>query len=192
LGDKAKIKADALPDVVFDGEVTEIGNSPIDSTTSSSQEAKDFKVIVTLKNPSSLLRPGMSCTGDITTHTKHNVLVIPIQALTVRDVEVDKDGNYHPPDLGKKNMNVAAEATSKKSNALKKELEGVFVITENKVARFRPIKTGITGESEIEVVNSLNENETIVSGSFQTLRTIKDGMAVKIDKNAKSQSEKKS
>jgi HlyD family secretion protein len=191
LGDVAQIKVDALPDVVFEGEVTEIGNSPIDST-SSSQEAKDFKVIVTLKNPSSLLRPGMSCTGDITTNTKRNVIAIPIQALTSRDVEVDKDGQYHMPDLSKKNKGAVARAASNKENAPKKELEGVFVISEDKIARFRPIKTGITGESEIEVIENLKENEEIVSGSYQTLRTIKDGASIKVDKANKAQSEKKS
>jgi HlyD family secretion protein len=191
LGDLAQLKVDAIPDAVFDGEVTEIGNSPLDST-SASQEAKDFKVIVTLKKPSTLLRPGMSCTGDITTNTKHNVLVIPIQALTVRDVEVDKDGRYHPPDLSKNAKSNIAEAFSGKESALKKELEGVFVINENKTARFRPVKTGITGESEIEVLDGLKETEQVVSGSFQTLRSIKDGAAIKVDKSAKSQAEKKS
>jgi HlyD family secretion protein len=191
LGDAAQIKVDALPDTIFDGEVTEIGNSPIDST-SSSQEAKDFKVIVTLKKPSSLLRPGMSCTGDITTNTKHNLLIIPIQALTVRDVEVDKDGKYHPPELSKINKGVVDKTASGKENALKKELEGVFVINENRIARFRPIKTGITGESEIEVIDNLKENEEIVSGSFQTLRTIKDGATIKIHKTTKSQTDKNS
>jgi len=191
LGDVAQIKVDALPDVVFEGEVTEIGNSPIDST-SSSQEAKDFKVIVTLKAPSSLLRPGMSCTGDITTNTKRNVIAIPIQALTSRDVEVDKDGKYQMPDLSNKNKGAVARAASNKENAQKKELEGVFVITENKIARFRPIKTGITGESEIEVLENLKENEEIVSGSYQTLRTIKDGAPIKVEKANKAQSEKKS
>jgi len=96
---------DALPNDVFEGEVTEIGNSPIQSSGSSTQEAKDFKVIVTLKNPSSKIRPGMSCTGDIVTETKRDVLVMPIQALTVRDVEVDKDGKYHEPDLSKSKSN---------------------------------------------------------------------------------------
>ncbi len=191
LGNKAYVKVDALPDSVFDGEVTEIGNSPL-TTSTTSQEAKDFKVIITLKNPSSKLRPGMSCTGDITTQTKNNVLVIPIQALTIRDVEMDKDGKYHPPDLNKKNQGAVARADSKKESSQKKELEGVFVINENKVARFRPIKTGITGESEIEVLDNLKEGEEIVSGSFQTLRTIKDGTAVKIEKTNKSDSEKKS
>ncbi len=189
LGDVAQVKVDAVPDVAFEGEVTEIGNSPIESSASS-QEAKDFKVVVTLKNPSAHLRPGMSCTGDITTDTKKNVLVIPIQALTMRDVEVDKDGKYHSPDLNKKNKESIARADSGKDNTPKKELEGVFVINENKIARFRPIKTGIIGESEIEVLENLKQGEEIVSGSFQTLRTIKDGAAIKIE--PKSRSEQKS
>jgi HlyD family secretion protein len=191
LGDVATIKVDALPEVTFEGEVTEIGNSPIDSA-SSSQEAKDFKVIVTLKQPSLLLRPGMSCTGEITTDVKHDVLVIPIQALTVREVEVDKDGKYHPPDLGKKNSTAVVSASTNKDKQQKKELEGVFIIEQNNIARFRPIKTGITGESEIEVTQNLKESEKIVSGSYQTLRTIKDGAVIKVDTAAKSQTEKKS
>jgi HlyD family secretion protein len=190
LGDSAQVKVDALPDVTFEGEVSEIGNSPIKSSTSS-QEAKDFKVIITLKNPSSRLRPGMSCTGDITTDTKQNILVMPIQALTVRDVEVDKDGKYHEPDLTKKKKEKVARADSGKNNSQKKELEGVFVVSENKIVRFRPVKTGITGESDIEVLDNLKEGTEIVSGSFQTLRTIKDGAAIKIDNSTKSQSEKK-
>jgi HlyD family secretion protein len=190
LGDGAQIKVDALPDEVFEGVVTEIGNSPIQSSGSSTQEAKDFKVIVTVKNPSSKIRPGMSCTGDIVTETRQNILVMPIQALTVRDVEVDKDGNYRQPDLAKRKPGSGALASSQKGNIKKKELEGVFVIDENGMARFRAIKTGIAGESEIEVLGNLKEGEEIVSGSFQTLRTIKDGTTVKIDN--KSQSDKKS
>jgi HlyD family secretion protein len=190
LGDSAQIKVDALPNDVFEGEVTEIGNSPIQSSGSSTQEAKDFKVVVTLKSPSSKIRPGMSCTGDIVTDTKRNVLVMPIQALTVRDVEVDKDGKYREPDLNRKKSNSGVQAATRSEKTKKKELEGVFVIDKNSLARFRVIKTGITGESEIEVLENLIEGEEIVSGSFQTLRTIKDGTAVKIDN--RSQSEKKS
>ncbi len=134
----------------------------------------------------------MSCTGEITTDTRRNVIAIPLQALTVRDVEVDKDGKYHMPDLNRKNKSSVARAASEKEDVKKKELEGVFVVTENKIARFRPIKTGITGESEIEVLENLNEKEEIVSGSYQTLRTIKDGATVKIDKASKSQTDKKS
>jgi HlyD family secretion protein len=186
LGDIAQVQVDALPDTIFEGEVVEIGNSPIQS--SGSQEAKDFKVIVTLQNPSQKLRPGMSCTSDITTDTKWDVLVIPIQALTVRDVEVDKNGNYIEPDLRNGVSASVTRASSGNDDLLKKELEGVFVVNEDGIARFRPVVTGITGESEIEVVGNLKEGEEIVTGSFQTLRTIEDGSAVKIDKD-KSQSE---
>jgi len=185
IGDVTEVKVDALPDETFLGEVTEIGNSPIQS--SATQEAKDFKVIVTLKSPSPKLRPGMSCTGDITTDTRKDVLVIPIQALTVRDVEVDEEGVYRQPSLEKAQAAATAGGGDKDK---KKELEGVFVIDQgNKVARFRDIKTGITGESEIEVLEKLKEGEEIVTGSFQTLRTIKDGAAVKTEQ--KSQSGKK-
>jgi HlyD family secretion protein len=191
LGDRTEVKVDALPDDVFQGEVTEIGNSPI-STSTNTQEAKDFKVIITLKSPSPKLRPGMSCTGDITTDTRKDVLVIPIQALTIRDVEVDKDGKYHPPDLNKGAKTASARADADKKNIPKKELEGVFVIDKNsKIARFRVIKTGITGESEIEVTENLKEGDEIVSGSFQTLRTLKDGAAVKIEKGGTSGSDAK-
>ena len=188
LGNAATIKVDALPDVSFEGEVTEIGNSPIDSA--STQEAKDFKVIVTLKQPSPRLRPGMSCTGEIITDVKHNVLAIPIQALTVREVEVDANGKYVPPTPGKKGTTSVASAASGKDNEKKKELEGVFVIDQNNTARFRPLKTGIMGESEIEVLENLKENEKIVSGSYQTLRTIKEGAAVKTDKSARQEAGK--
>ena len=145
-----------FPTWPMEGEVTEIGNSPIKSTTGSTQqEAKDFKVIVTIKNPSPKLRPGMSCTGDITTDTKSNVLTVPIQALTIREVEVDKDGKYIEPDLNKKkDAGSVARADSSKDKPKKKELEGVFVVNKEKIARFRPVKTGITGESEIEITRT--------------------------------------
>jgi HlyD family secretion protein len=196
LNNQAQVKVDALPDAVFEGAVTEIGNSPLKTTQGATQqqEAKDFKVIVTLKDPSLKLRPGMSCTGDIITDTKQNVLVVPIQALTVREVEVDKDGVYHEPDLkkSKETSSAVTQADSSKKKT-KKELEGVFVVNKEKIARFRPVKTGITGDSEMEILTNLKEGEEVVSGSFQTLRTIKDGTAVKIDNSIKTtQNEKKS
>jgi len=179
LGDITEVRVDALPNDVFQGVVSEIGNSPIQSS-SFSQEARDFKVIVTLNNPSPKLRPGMSCTGDITTDTRENVLVIPIQALTVRDVIVDDNGLYHPPSLEEARASSASSSSDAKDK--KKELEGVFVIDKNNTAaRFRDIKTGITGESEIEVLDNLSADEEIVTGSFQTLRTLRDGAAVKTD-----------
>lgn len=186
LGDLAEVEVDAIPNEVFKGEVTEIGNSPITGT--SQQEAKDFKVIVTLKDPSSKLRPGMSCTSDITTDTRENVLAIPIQALTIREVEVDKDGKYQEPDLKNIKEDSVDVENSEKDKTPKKELEGVFIINENKRARFRTIKTGIMGESDIEVLENLKDGEEIITGSFQTLRTIKDGAYVRVSNRNKSDS----
>jgi len=188
LGDFAEVEIDALPDEIFEGEVTEIGNSPIAGT--SQQEAKDFKVIVTLKAPSPKLRPGLSCTSDITTETRADVLAIPIQALTIREVEVDEDGEYQEPDLDNKNNESVVQAdTELEEEAEEEELEGVFVIDEEIRARFRPIDTGITGESDIEVLENLKDGEEIVTGSFQTLRTIKDGEYVIIANKDKSESD---
>ncbi len=188
LGDFAEVEVDALPDEIFKGEVTEIGNSPIAGT--SQQEAKDFKVIVTLNQPSKKLRPGLSCTSDITTETREDVLAIPIQALTIREVEVDENGKYVEPNIDEKKSEpvVQADSNSKKKEN-KEELEGVFVIDEKMRARFRPIKTGITGESDIEVLENLKDGEEIITGSFQTLRTIKDGALVKITNKEESKSE---
>ncbi len=192
LGNPASITVDALPDDTFEGEVTEIGNSPI-STGTAVQEAKDFKVIVTIKDPSAKIRPGMSCTGDITTQTRNDVIAIPIQALTIREVDVDEDGKYIEPDLSRpQNPEAVAQADSSKTKNKKKELEGVFVITKDNIARFRPVETGITGESEIEIKSNLQEGEEIVSGSFQTLRTLKDGAAVKIEPSSTPDSTTKS
>ena len=106
---------------------------------------------------------------------------------------MDKDGRYHEPDLRKndKSGSVAKADSSPKDKASKKELQGVFVINKERLARFRTVKTGITGDSEIEVLENLAEGEEVVSGSFQTLRTIKDGALVKIDNSGKNQADKK-
>jgi HlyD family secretion protein len=185
LGNQAKIKVDALPDASFAGEVTEIGNSPINSSsTSTQQEAKDFKVIVTLKDPSAKLRPGMSCSGDITTNTKHNVLVVPIQSLVIREVELDQNGNYHEPDLDRSGKSVIPVVDAAKDKMTKKELEGLFIVTANRIVRFRPVKSGISGDTQIEIMENLKEGEEVVFGSFQALRTLKDGDRVKVDNSA--------
>ncbi len=184
LGNVAEVQVDALPDVVFKGDVTEIGNSPISGT--SQQESKDFKVVVTLQEPSPKLRPGMSCTTDITTDTRKDVLAIPIQALTIREVAVDDNGVYHEPDLDAKGAKAVVEANSGADKKPKKELEGVFTVDANQRARFRPVKTGITGETNIEVIENLKDGEEIITGSFQTLRNIKDGDYVTVSNKNKA------
>jgi HlyD family secretion protein len=163
IGQEAKIKVDALGDKELIGHVSEVGNSALNKSgqqtgngNSNGQEAKDFKVVITLDEPSKELRPGLSCTATIVTANSKQVLSIPIQALTIRE--------FDNPDK-----------TIKK----KIEKEGVFTI-KNGIALFHPVKTGITGTTDIEIVDGLSADEEIVTGPYQVLRTIQDNAKVKV------------
>src|SRR3989475_927699 len=185
LGQEARIKVDALGDRMLLGQVTEIGNSALTrssgtaagTVTGTGQEAKDVKVVVTLDDPPQELRPGLSCTATIQTATRQQILTAPIQALTIRELD--------PTDPKVKSTNasggVALAAGAGASNKKKVEKEGVFVLT-NGVAFFRPVKTGITGTTDIEILEGLAENDQIVTGPYQVLRTLKDSTRVKIER----------
>jgi HlyD family secretion protein len=196
LGQAAEISIDAIPGKKFPGTVTEIGNIAIlrstglatSQTTAGTQEAKDFKVVVTLTNPPENLRPGLSTTAKITTASRQNALAIPLQALTLRnkaDLEEKKPG-------AKGGAVEAAGPTAKKDT--KEELQGVFVITgkgkQSKV-QFKPVETGITGTTNVEVVTGLNDGDEIVTGSYKVLRSLKNGATVKVN-NASPKKEDKS
>jgi HlyD family secretion protein len=175
FGQKSVVKVDALPDQPLEGVVTEIGNSAIQKS-GSDQEAKDFKVIIQLVDPPSSLRPGLSCTGEITTATRQEVLTVPIQALTVREFPIDDDGN---PIFETEEVEEEKEGSGgSKRNS--KEFEGVFRVSEGK-ALFTPVETGILGEAEIEILSGLDEGTTIVTGSYKTLRTLSNGDRVSIE-----------
>jgi HlyD family secretion protein len=181
LGQPAEVTIDAIPRKVFHGTVTEIGNNAIVRSTgvatsqqsSTSQEAKDFKVVVTLSDPPQDLRPGLSSTAKITTATRPNVLSIPIQALTIRtraDLE-NKSG-----DKG----SVKAASVPLDPSKQKEEVQGVFVIR-NKKAEYVPVDTGISGTTDIEISKGLQEGDEVITGSYKVLRTLKPGTTVKID-----------
>ena len=179
LDQPAEITIDAIPNKVFAGHVIEIGNTAIlrstglaaSTSSTSSQEAKDFKVVVALDNPPEEIRPGLSCSTKITTATRKNVTAIPIQALTSRtkgDLLAEKDKPINP------------DPATVKAN--KEESQGVFVVVGGGTkVEFRKVVTGITGSTEIEVLSGLNPGDAIVTGSYQTIRTIKNAAAVKID-----------
>lgn len=185
LGQTADITIDAMPGRTFKGHVIEIGNTAILRSTGvaasqsniSSQEAKDFKVVIALDDPPEDIRPGLSCTSKITTATRQKVLTIPIQALTVR-----QKGQLEPKDDKKKKNNKPPETRPDPAmeKARKEELQGVFVIVNNKV-EFRKVETGITGATDIEVLSGLNEGDELVTGSYQVIRTIANGAQIKVD-----------
>ncbi len=187
LGQAVDVNIDAIPNKTFKGHVSEIGNTAIlrssgmaaSQSAISSQEAKDFKVVVALDNPPDEIRPGLSCTAKITTATRQNVLTIPIQALTVR-----QRGDLEAKPA--KAKGVLAETTKPDPVAEKKkkeEIQGVFVINGEK-AQFREVKTGITGATDIEVLSGLQDGDSIVTGTYQVIRTIKNDTQVKVDNKA--------
>ncbi len=179
IGQPADVTVDALPGKVFHGHITQIGDQALlrstgiatSQSTTGTEEAKDFKVVITLDNPSGELRPGLSTTAKITTAHRQNVLSIPIQALTLRG----------PAGSGAN----AADGADANSSVNDPETQGVFVLRSEKgklKAEFVPVTTGITGATEIEVTSGLRQGDEIVIGSYKTLRILKSGTAVKRDK----------
>ena len=185
LGQKAKITIDAMPGKTFTGKVTEIGNSPIQTTgAASASQATNFKVKVTVDGEIPEVRPGFTCTAEITTATRDNALSVPIQATTVREVVVDKSGAVvREPKEGRRprgGASVPVQASELKPGQERKELEGVFVVRDNK-AEFVPVKTGIAGEKYFEVVSGVKEGEQVIIGPFSSVRDLADGAAVKVE-----------
>ncbi|HEU5400341.1 MAG TPA: efflux RND transporter periplasmic adaptor subunit [Terriglobales bacterium] len=187
LGQTAEVSIDAIPKKKFKGLVTQIGDNAIlrstgvstAQTTGSSQEAKDFKVVITLEDPPANLRPGLSSTAKITTATRPNVVSIPIQALTIRqraDLEQKKGKD-------KSAVQAAAPVSPEQQAKAKEEIQGVFVIRNGK-AEFVPVETGITGTTDIEVTKGLKEGDEIVTGSYKILRTLRNGASVKVNNSA--------
>jgi HlyD family secretion protein len=179
LDQPVDITIDAMPNRTFKGRVIEIGNTAILRSTGlaasqsmiSSQEAKDFKVVVAMDDPPAEIRPGLSCAVKVTTATRKDVLTVPIQAVTVRE-----KGDLEPVKEGEK----PKEYSPAEMKARKEELQGLFVVKGDKV-EFRKVETGITGTTEIEVLNGVNEKEQIVTGSYKVIRTIRNETRIKID-----------
>jgi HlyD family secretion protein len=184
LGQTADVTIDAIPNKTFKGRVTEIGNTAILRSTGlaasqsavSSQEAKDFKVVVALDNPPDEIRPGLSCTAKVTTATRQKALTVPIQALTVRQ----KGELLPPPKAGVQAASTPDPVTEK---ANKEEVQGVFVIASGK-AEFRKVDTGITGATDIEVLDGLKDGDEIITGSYKIIRTLRNEAKVKVDNKA--------
>ena len=184
LGQPADITVDALPGRTFKGHVTLVGDQAIlrstgiatSQSTTGTEEAKDFKVVITLDVPDDALRPGLSTTAKITTAHKPNVLTVPIQALTNHVPEtLDANGKPVPP---------PTPAPGAKAPV---PVQGVFTVEEKKGGKpraiFVPVTTGITGATDIEVLTGVVEGQEIVTGPFKTLRGLKGAALLKRDNN---------
>jgi HlyD family secretion protein len=182
LDQQAQVTIDAMPNQTFKGHVVEIGNTAIlrstglaaSSSTTANQEAKDFKVVIAIDNPPDDIRPGLSCTGNIVTATRQHALSIPIQALTVR-----QRGDLDPPKKPN-SVQAAARPDAAAEKARKEEIQGVFVVRNGK-ADFVKVTTGITGATDIEVLNGLSDDDQIVTGTYKVIRTLRNSAKVKVD-----------
>jgi len=183
IGQKAKVTIDAAPGKSFAGHVVEIGNSPIQAAGSTAaSQATNFLVKVKVDDQIPDVRPGFTCTAEITTATRQQALAIPIQATTVREMVVDKEGNIirDDPKATKGRPSSAVQAQELKPGQDRKEIEGVFVAKDNK-AVFTPIKTGIAGEKYFEGLSGLNAGDQVIIGPFSSVRELRDGGAIKIE-----------
>jgi Multidrug resistance efflux pump len=187
-GQDADVTIDAVPGKVFKGKVTEIGSQATlrssglatTQSTTSTQEAKDFKVVVTLASPPDNLRPGLSATAKIKTAEKKNVLAIPIQALAVRTRKDLEEAAKNAKKDGNSSVTLAAPPPPAPGDPKKEEIQGVFVVN-GKKAVFRPVETGISGVTDIEITKGLQQGDEIVVGSYKALRTLKPAASVKVD-----------
>jgi HlyD family secretion protein len=182
-GQTADVTIDAMPGKIFKGRVSQVGELAIlrtsgqaatTQTTANTQEARDFKVVVTIDNAPGSIRPGLSSTAKIQTAQKQAVLTIPIQAIAVRsqkELDDQKQG---------KSSNVTLAASKPAGKGSQDDITGVFVLRGKKV-EFVPVKTGISGVTDIEVTSGLQEGEEIVIGSYKALRTLKPGASIKVD-----------
>jgi HlyD family secretion protein len=180
--DSTEITIDAYPDTTFTGRVTKVSHSakltPTQTASGSNDRAVDFDVEITLQAPPPDIRPDLSCTARIVTDTRSNALSIPIIALTVRDHEkIPNESDSAPP------------VDTLRAKFRKKEAEGVFVVR-NGVATFRPVKTGVAGDEHFEVIEGLREGETIVAGTYQAIRDLKDGAKVRAADTTKTREAK--
>jgi len=186
MSQPAEVTIDAFPNQTFKGRVTEIGTTALVRSTGRStaelqtgtQEAKDFKVVITLDNPPDIVRPGLSTTSRITTATRAKVLAIPIQALTIRrKADIEAAERASKGDKTAKAATVAATPENKD----KEEWQGVFVVKDGQ-ARFQKVETGITGVTDIEITGGLDEGQKIVTGSYRVLRELRHLAKVREEK----------
>ncbi len=182
VGQPAAITIDALPDDTYYGIVTEIGNSPIQGTDQGGPQATNFKVVVTLDGDVPNVRPGFTATADITTATRADVIAVPIQSTTVRDI--GRSGSLARADGSRLGSSVSPSVSAAQESPRPDtgEVEGVFVVRDNRVL-FVGVDTGIAGDRYFEVISGLDAGDLVVTGPFDVVRTLSDGDAVRINEH---------
>jgi len=185
FGQRATIVIDALPDKTFTGRVTEIGNSPIQTTgaAAGSRQATNFKVVVVVEEDIPDVRPGFTCTADITTATRKGVTAVPIPAVAVRELVYDANGQIVKQPITPRRRRTAepvAAPSELKPGQTRKETEGAFVVRDGHV-EFVPVKMGIAGDRYFEVLEGLKPGDQVVTGPYNSVRGMADGDPVRVN-----------
>jgi HlyD family secretion protein len=192
IGQRAKVTIDAISGETFPGKVTEIGNSPLQTAAQAQagQQATNFKVVVTLDKAPEAVRPGFTCSAEITTGTRTQAVAVPIQAMAVRELVYDKAGKIvRPPKDDKKKRSRSPEPTVSAAELepgqTRKEVEGAFLMRDG-IATFVPVKTGIAGDKYFEVLSGLKAGDQVITGPYNNVRNIKDGDTVRLEEKKDS------
>jgi HlyD family secretion protein len=196
LDQPAVVTIDAMPDREFRGHVTEIGNSPIQAATTQQagqRQATTFKVVITLDEQVPDVRPGFTATAEITTATRKNVVAVPIQALTVRELlynekkELVREEPRRRRNSDDNDAQLASNSNEPPPGHTREEKEGVFLVRDGK-AVFTPVKTGVAGEQYFEVTDGLKAGDQVITGPFASVRGLTDGEDVRLETNNTSRS----
>jgi HlyD family secretion protein len=187
IGQPARITIDAIPERTFKGHVTEIGNSPIQQPgqqQQQTQQATNFKVVVVLDEEVPDVRPGFTCTADITTATRSHVVAVPIPAVAVRELIYDAKGSIvkQPRNENRRGNQPTVVTAELEPGQTRKETEGVFVIREGR-AEFVPIRIGIAGDRYFEVLSGLKTGDEVITGPYSSVRGMADGDQVRVQRN---------
>jgi len=193
IGQKAVVTIDAVPDKTFKGHVTDIGNSPTQTANTAAantgqRQATNFKVVVTIDDPVPDVRPGFSCSAEITTATQKDAIAVPIQSLTVRQTLYDEKGalvHEPPPKVQRSAFGTPVVTTpppppDPPPGQTRKDTEGVFVVRDGRVV-FEPVKVGIAGERYFQVLSGLKPGDEVITGPFDSVRQIADGSQVTVN-----------
>jgi HlyD family secretion protein len=193
IGDTARVEIDAFPNRKFNGVVYEIANTAKSSGTGTQEEVVNFQVKIRIVDKDVVLRPGMSCTADIETNTKTDVWAVPIQSVTTRTMDKKMGENMPQQGGGPGEANVTSTNEQKAKKEYSKPQEVLFVV-ENNTAKQLKVKTGISDDKYIEIVDGLKGTEEVVTGSYRAInRELEDGKPVKLEQGLKKtdQAEKK-
>jgi len=192
VGQEAKIEVDAFPDTVFAGEVVEIGNTAVISGVGTTEQSTNFKVKVLFKDENADIRPGMSGTVDIITNRRVDIPAVSYGAIVMRELDADSlsraMNNPEPEEPPSGSVNAAETTddstladTSRKENKDKKieEIKGAFIVKNGK-AKFIPVETGIADQKDVEITRGISPGDTVITGPYRILRTLKNGEEIEI------------